>query len=150
MTSNGETSSAIVSSLPPGVAPIKAEYRLPSTRLRPPTDDDAAESHTGPVKRPATTEEPKDIDGAEEGSNGPTTSAEGGEGGSGAAKLKGAARKRARKEEAAAKKAADKEKAKASGSGGSQNKNRKFALVHDEFTICHARSLGKECAAGDR
>lgn len=148
MTSNGETSSAIVPSLPPGVAPIKAEYRLPSTRLRPPTDDDAAESHTGPVKRPATTEEPQDIDGTEEGSTGPTASTE--EGGSGAAKLKGAARKRARKEEAAAKKAADKEKAKASGSGGSQNKNRKFALVHDEFTICHARSLGKECAAGDR
>lgn len=122
----------------PGTAPIKPEYIL-SRDICATVDDDAAESHTGPVKRPSTENEtPQDINGGNEESDGPPA----------VKKLKGAARKRAKKEAASAKHANGKEQG--SSSGGSQNKNRVFAVLHDGFNICNSFAELGRCHRGDR
>lgn len=126
----------------PGVAPIKAEYLIATSHFKSRPDDDAAESHTGPVKRVASAEaeRPAHIDGR------PSTN-DGGEGegpgdGEGPKKLKGAARKKAKQAENRAKQMEKRQ-------GGSQNKNRKFMAANDEVGVCHAIAEGKTCERGD-
>lgn len=122
----------------PGVAPIKAEYLIATSHLKSRPDDDAAESHTGPVKRAASSEaeRPAHIDGR------PSTNAEAEGEGEGPKKLKGAARKKAKQAENRAKQMEKRQ-------GGSQNKGRKFMAANDEVGVCHAIAEGKTCERGD-
>lgn len=115
----------------PGVAPIRAEFIIATERTE--VDDDAAESHTGPVKRStASGAMPGDIDG---------------EDASKPKKLKGGARKKAQKEEATAARRADSGRAGPS-AGGAQNKKRKFQVVYDGYTICNSFAEGLGCQKG--
>ncbi|CAO1624412.1 unnamed protein product [Parajaminaea phylloscopi] len=120
----------------PGVAPIKPEYII-AAEARKAVDDDAAESHTGPLKRPTTSDETgADIDGgADGGTNAPT-------------KLKGAARKRAKKEAVSA--ARGRGRSAQSSSGGAQNKGRKFNAINDGYRICNPFAEGMGCQLGSK
>lgn len=124
----------------PGIAPIKPEYIIGNIDSRREADDDAAEAHTGPVKRsapsPTLDEKPRDIDGQ------PDTTQQ-----SPTQKLKGGARKKAKQAEAAAARAAQRAAKK---SGGGQNKNRKLFAGNDEHSICHSFADGKGCDRGDK